>query len=201
MLKMFKDALILCIITFTAGALLAGVYEITKEPIRLQEELAKQNACKEVFADAASFIEVSDGLETTQKAIEKDGFTMESIDSISIAYDAQENKLGYVIQMREKNGYGGDITFMVGIRDDKTVNGISILSINETAGLGMNATNESFTSQFANKKVDAFSYTKNGATKENEIDALNGATVTTNAMVNGVNAAISAHTHLVKEGN
>ena len=55
MRKMIHDALILCIITLTAGALLASVYEITKEPIRLQEEATQKKACQEVFMNAASF--------------------------------------------------------------------------------------------------------------------------------------------------
>ena len=54
----------------------------------------------------------------------------------------------------------------------------------------MNATNEEFMTQFSEKKVPAFVVTKTGAKEENEIDALSGATITTNAVTNGVNAAI-----------
>ena len=35
-------------------------------------------------------------------------------------------------------------------------------------------------------------YTKNGATQDDEINAISGATVTTNAMTNGVNAGLCA---------
>ena len=42
------------------------------------------------------------------------------------------------------------------------------------------------------KQVDKLVYTKNGASADNEIDALSGATVTTNAMTNGVNAGLCA---------
>ena len=38
-----------------AGLLLGVVYQVTKNPIAEQEALAKQEACQEVFADAASF--------------------------------------------------------------------------------------------------------------------------------------------------
>lgn len=198
--KLFKDAFILCLITLTAGALLAGVYEITKEPIRIQEELAKTKACQEVFKDAQIFEENVELLTSTQKAVEAAGYTGETIDSIMYAKDANGNVLGYVFQVCEANGYGGDITFMVGIQMDQTVNGISILSINETAGLGMNATKPAFSDQFKDKQVEQFEYTKTGSTKENEIDAISGATVTTKAMVNGTNACISAFKHVVKEG-
>lgn len=72
------------------------------------------------------------------------------------------------------------------------MNGISILSIGETAGLGMKANTDNFKKQFQDKKVDKFKYTKTGASSEDEIDALSGATITTNAMTNGVNAGLCA---------
>ena len=48
--------------------------------------------------------------------------------------------LGYVITVTTREGYGGDIQFAVGVRMDGTVNGMSILDIAETAGLGMRPT-------------------------------------------------------------
>ena len=84
------------------------------------------------------------------------------------------------------------IQFAMGIQDDGTLNGISILSIGETAGLGMRANTDAFKDQFKDKKVDKFEYTKTGATADNQIDALSGATITTNAMTNGVNAGLCA---------
>ena len=72
---------------------------------------------------------------------------------------------------------------------DGTVNGISILSISETAGLGMQA-EDILKPQFADKQVEKFEYTKNGAASENQIDAISGATITTNAVTNGVNAGL-----------
>lgn len=55
------------------------------------------------------------------------------------AVDAQGEVLGYAINMTTSEGYGGDITFSMGIKNDGTMNGIEILEIGETAGLGMNA--------------------------------------------------------------
>ena len=72
-----------------------------------------------------------------------------------------------------------------------TVTGISFTNISETAGLGMKAKEDSFKDQFKEKKVESFQYTKSGAEKDEEIDALSGATITTNAVTNGVNAGIA----------
>ena len=56
---------------------------------------------------------------------------------------ASGDTIGYVFKTSAK-GYGGDIDLMVGIDTSGKVTGVSILSISETAGLGMNAKNESF---------------------------------------------------------
>ena len=54
--------------------------------------------------------------------------------------------------------------------------------------------------QFKDKTVEKFTYTKSGATSDDEIDAMSGATVTTNAMTNGVNAGLVAFRTIQAEG-
>lgn len=190
MKDMLKDALILFAITVIAGLLLGGVYQITKDPIAAQEELAKANACKEVFADAAEFEQdpafETDGTSSVYNAM----YPGESIDNCQKALSASGETLGYVLTVTTHEGYGGDIRFMMGIRNDGTLNGISLLSISETAGLGMQA-EDVLVPQFAGRNVPEFIYTKDGATTDSEIDAISGATITTNAVTNGVNAGLS----------
>lgn len=185
---MFKDTVILLVITLVAGLLLGLVYQITKEPIAVQKEKAKQEACKEVFADAASFVEV-EAVQPDAQEWAAAGFAQEKIDEVMEAQDASGAVLGYVITVTTKEGYGGDIRFTVGITKDGTVNGIAILEIAETAGLGMRA-EEVLAPQFANKSVERFEYTKSGAVSDSQIDAISGATITTNAVTNGVNAGL-----------
>ena len=188
MKEMMKNTGILLAITLIAGLLLGIVYQVTKEPIAAQEEKAKQEACREVFADADSFEAVQ--LATPDAASWSDaGYAQESVDEVMAALDNTGATLGYVITVTTKEGYGGDIQFAVGVRMDGTVNGISILSISETAGLGMRA-EEVLKPQFANKNVEKFEYTKSGAAAESQIDAISGATITTNAVTNGVNAGL-----------
>ncbi len=188
MKEMMKNTGILLAITLIAGLLLGLVYQITKDPIAEQEAKAKQEACKEVFADAASFenVELAD---IDMASWSGQGYAKETVDEVMSAQDASGSLLGYVVTVTTKEGYGGDIQFALGIRLDGTVNGISILSISETAGLGMRA-EEVLKPQFTDKNVEKFEYTKNGATSENQIDAISGATITTNAVTNGVNAGL-----------
>ena len=196
MKKILKDAFALLMITLVAGILLGFVYSITKEPIAVQEQLTKERSCQEVFADAATFENDTEDLESATAAMKAAGYEVQTLSEILVAKDASGNTLGYVLSLVDPEGYGGNISFMMGIRLDGTLNGISILSIGETAGLGMNADTDAFKSQFANKKVEKFTFTKTGSTSDSEIDALSGATITTTAMTNGVNAGLAAFSSL-----
>lgn len=189
--KIVKDAMILTVITLIAGLCLGFVYEVTKNPIKETNAKAKQEAYKEVFKDAASF-EEDDSIDLSKAAsvLKKGGYASDSIDEALAAKDSSGETIGYVMTITAKEGYGGDITFTMGVKSDGTVNGISFLSISETAGLGMKANEPAFKDQFKDKKVEKFEYTKSGAKEDNQIDALSGATITTNAVTNGVDAGL-----------
>ena len=193
--KIIKDTIAITLITLVSGLLLGLVQDITAGPIAEQQQKAKEEAYKAVFADADSFEqvelteEVSAGLEA---CLDENGYGAQNIDEVMTALDASGSQIGYAFTVTTCEGYGGDIQFAMGIKDDGTLNGISILSIGETAGLGMKANADAFKDQFKDKNVEKFAYTKTGATADDEIDALSGATITTNAMTNGVNAGLCA---------
>ena len=193
--KIIKDALALTLITLVAGVALGGVYEITKDPIARQEAQAKAEAYEQVFTDAAAFeeVEMDDTLiQTIRDQLDQEGYKAQSIEEVMRAEDQSGETLGYAFAVVTSEGYGGDIRFSMGVQNDGTLNGRSILSIGETAGLGMNADTPAFKDQFVGKQVEKLQYTKNGATQDDEINAISGATVTTNAMTNGVNAGLCA---------
>lgn len=201
MKNMIKDAAVLCMITLAAGLVLGFVYQLTKEPIAAQELKAKQEAYQEVFEDAAAFeAEESLSLEQAGAVIAQAGYTQEELtDTVQKALGADGSVLGYVLTVTTHAGYGGDITFTMGIRTDGTLNGISILKIAETPGLGMKA-EEVLKPQFAQKKVSSFEYTKAGAVSDMQIDAISGATITTSAVINGVNAGLTYFKEALQEG-
>ena len=198
---MIKDALILFAITLIAGLMLGVVNDITKEPIAQQEQKAKNEACQNEFAAADSFEaqELADSAQIEQVLTDA-GISGADIDELMAAKDASGALLGYVITVTDHEGYGGDIQFSMGITNEGTLNGISLLSISETAGLGMRA-GEVLVPQFADKNVSKFTYTKTGATADSEIDAISGATITTNAVVNGVNAGLAYFDKILKGGS
>lgn len=189
MKQIMKDALILFAITLIAGVLLALVNEITKAPIEQQIANQKAEACAAVFQDAEKFELKEFDTESMQYTNWSNNYPKNAISEIYGAYDGNGNLLGYVVSVTNKEGYGGGITIAMGIRNDRTLNGVSILDTSETVGLGLEAENV-LVPQFQNKNVDRFMYTKNGAVEDNEIDAISSATITTNAFVNGVNAGL-----------
>lgn len=191
--KIVKDTLALTVITLISGLLLGVVNDITAGPIASQQAKEKEEAYKAVFADAASFEAIlSEEDADLESYLDENGFKAQNIDEIMAAKDDAGNELGYAFTVTTSEGYGGDIRFAMGVQEDGTLNGISILSISETAGLGMRANTEDFKNQFKDKNVEKFTYTKTGAASDDEIDALSGATITTNAMTNGVNAGLAA---------
>ncbi len=187
----FKNVLCLTVITVVAGFGLGYVYDITSEPIRKMEEETRLKAYKAVFMEASGFDETEDLLSSSDGPVSVYSSNGCDIDSVVVATDAEGNKLGYVINVTTHEGYGGDITLSVGIDTEGVVKGMEILDISETAGLGMKAKDSSFKDQFKNKAVSSFTYTKTGAAQDFEIDAISGATITTKAVTNAVNAAIS----------
>lgn len=96
--------------------------------------------------------------------------------------------------------YGGDLIVMTGVDNDGKVTGIQILSISDTAGLGMKAQTDSFKSQFKGL-VDGIKVAKNSADHDNnEILALTGATITSNAVTTAVNEALANYKTITENG-
>lgn len=208
---MLKEAGILLGITLVAGLLLGMVYELTKEPIRIQQEKAIQEACEAVFpypGDADSGMDgqsplsfspldytldeafiselAGNGVKIGTVYLVRDNSGLPSDLTSGLAYITD---LGYVVEATSKEGYGGDIVLYVGVDRDGTVTGVSILELSETAGLGMEAP-KVLVPQFAGRTVNSFAYTKTGAQTDNEVDAITSATITTSAVVNAVNGGL-----------
>ena len=198
MKEMIKNSLILFAITLVAGFILGAVYDVTKDPRAKQERLATEKAYKEVFEDADKFEEKDFDKKATESFIKDKGVAKSEaeVESMVEAKDSNGNSLGYVFTIISKEGYGGDIKFTMGIDNDGTLKGISILSINETAGLGMQANTDSFKNQFKGIKADSITYSKTGKQADNEIDAISGATITTSTLTKGVNAGLYMYAYL-----
>lgn len=194
--KIVKNALILTLITLVSGLLLGGVYEITKEPIKASQEKAKQAAYKVVMKDAKEFetYEKFDEKEA-EKVLKDAGIPGCYINEAVIAKDGNGETIGGVVTATTTEGYGGEIQLSVGIKSDGTVTGIEILSIGETAGLGMKADEPAFKNQFKDVQADKFVVKKDDPS--GNVDALSGATITSRAVTNAVNAGVAYYQNML----
>ncbi|MBR4308474.1 MAG: RnfABCDGE type electron transport complex subunit G [Oscillospiraceae bacterium] len=158
-----KLAGILLLITALVAGLLGFVNQLTAQ--RIADNTAeKANAAMQSVLPSSSY--------------EK----LDVIDSrITEAYRAEG---GYVVRLNA-SGFGGAIDLMVGVSEEGTVTGVSIISHGETASLGAECTREDFRAQFIGAQGD-LKVTKDGGT----IDALTGATVTSRAVTSAVQVAL-----------
>ena len=90
---------------------------------------------------------------------------------------------GYTAEGTCKDGYGGEITLMVGFKKDKkTVISYRVLAASETPGLGMKLKTPEFADQFAGKDGTSLKVKKDGG----EIEAITSATITSRAVCRAI---------------
>ncbi|WBW97160.1 RnfABCDGE type electron transport complex subunit G [Oceanirhabdus sp. W0125-5] len=175
--------MILLLIAALAGLSLGAVHSITAEPIAKAKASAKQNAMNEILK--------ADEFKDSQIELP------DNILEVNVGYKGEEI-IGYAIKVSPK-GYSGAVEIMVGIYTDGTIGGIKILSHSETPGLGANAPKPQFSGQFTNKSTNKeLEVVKGSASTENQIEAITGATITSRAVVNGVNDAVEFYNSNLK---
>ena len=157
----------LLLITGIVAAALAGVNAITKDKIAAIQVQKTQDAIAVVLPGVSDVEELP-----------LDG----DAGIVTAVYAAEE---GYAVQVAP-NGFDGAVTMMVGVAEGK-VTGISVISHTETPGLGAvaaanNAKGEAFRGQFVGQSGTLVI--------GDQVDAMSGATITSKAVVAGVNAAL-----------
>ena len=193
--SMMKDAIILCMISLIAALALGFVNELTKDKIAFLAAQAKAEAYQEVFPQAVAIVDkesdatLKSTLEEAESILTANGFTNIKINEVCIVQDANQKRIGYVASVSLKAYDSMTLTF--GYTTEGVCTGLAFLEIKETPGIGMKADEPDFKNQFVNKKAEQFISVKNGASADNEINAISGATFTTDGVLRGVNAGIS----------
>ena len=90
------------------------------------------------------------------------------------------------------SGYGGDLGVIVGFRiQEDTLAGIGITTMKETAGVGTKVKEPAFLKQFPGKSLPVQPRSQGG-----EIDAISGATVSSNGVITAVDKAVAIYKEL-----
>ena len=191
-----KPVIALTLIAALAGVALSGVFSMTKDTIEEQKAIAERASYNEVCPGTDQFV-TSEAAKARLEELDGANWGTEygstRINEAFIGKDASGNITGYALSVSSK-GFGGDVTMALGLTPDGAVNKISFTELNETAGLGMRANEDSFKDQFAGK-TGSVTYGEDG------IEAMSGATVTSTAVKNAVNAGLNFYETVLKGGN
>ncbi len=121
MVDMIKMIVALTIVSALAGLTIGAAYDKTAEQIAEQGERAKREAIKAVFPSGVTIKEEN----VTNPALPEKYWSATSGGSL----------IGYAFEVSGK-GYAGDIKFMVGVDQAGKILGLTVMSHNETPGLG-----------------------------------------------------------------
>lgn len=168
-----RTVVVLLLVTGVVAIALAAVNSITKDKIAAIKAEKTAAALEAVLPDGKAAHPVA-------------GFA----DDTGIVNTVYESETGYAVEVAPA-GFGGAVTMMVGVDHDGKVLGISVISHTETAGLGATAAEktakgEAFRDQFVGME-GTLAVKKDGGS----VEAISGATITSRAVTEGVNAAIA----------
>ena len=135
---------------------------------------------------------------STESEAEADGGETEGSTEESAASGEKGALLGYAVTVSE-NGYGGEIKMLVCFDKFGQVNGMGVISMSETSGVGTRITGEGFFDQFTGK-IGPFKFVKGAASGKNDIVAITGASISSKAAVGAVNKAFVLLSDLFIEG-
>lgn len=176
---LFNMVAVLFTITLIASAAVGGVYVLTEQEIKNQEENAKSEALKNVlpaFDSSEATVVALDGMDITVNEAKADG-----------------KVVGYAVESMTKNGFAGEIRMMVGFDVEGNVLNVDVLKQGETPGLGTKMCDEGnplLASALAVSPADAakFQVKKDGG----ELDALTAATISSRAYYDAISRAYRA---------
>lgn len=193
MKDIFKTGLILLIISFVAAMSLALTNEVTKDKIIEQRMMANELAKKEVLPEATRFEDI-----TGEMAIEITENFAPIVESY-VGYDSSNAIVGYVFKSRP-TGFGGPMEVVTGINLNSEVTGLRVGSHQETPGLGAKGTDVAYYEQYAGKSAAEMIGVSKTAASGNDIQAITGATITSDAITVGANASIDAFHMIIEQG-
>jgi Na+-translocating ferredoxin:NAD+ oxidoreductase subunit G len=174
MKQSIRMILTLVTIASLSGAILAGVYEVTKPKIELEQRMRLEEAIFAVVPETTSYKE-------------------EDHETIKIyrCFDKDDNFSGLAFAVRGI-GYQGIIKIMVGLNSDLSeITGIKVLEDQETPGLGGRINEAWWQDQFKGRATEIkLELIKRKPEREEQIQAITGATISSEAVVDSVNKEV-----------
>ena len=162
MLRRFLPVLYITLVVLIAVTLLNFTESITRAQIEARQHERIEALLFELFPEMSDFF------------FEDDLYTI---------FD-NSTEIGYAF-LATGVGYAGDIDVLVGLEDATTLKGITVVSHQETPGLGDRITESDFINQFRGLDIDGVALRKDGG----QVDGATGATISSQAVVDAVREA------------
>ena len=162
-LKKIFPIISVTVVVFIAVALLGLTDTVVRDKIEWQKEQKIQRMLYEIFPSM------------TEHTLENDVYMIYS----------DEAEIGFAFLAMGK-GYGGNIDILVGLENETTVKGITIVSHLESPGLGARITESVFTDQFTGLNIDDVVLKRDGG----QIDAITGASISSESVVDAIRATV-----------
>ena len=168
----------LLLISMITALLLSCVNALTVNRIAENAEREKSEAIASIFPNAQNNEQLN--------------VTFEGMSAIYKVH-SDDSVLGYVAQVNPL-GFGGEMTVMVGVSSDGKVAGVKLISHSETPGLGSRVENSVYLSQYIGKD-------KSTLNPKIDIDIITGSTISSSAILEAVNNAVSVYSTLFPTGS
>lgn len=181
MKKTLKMILTLVIIAGLSGAVLAKVYEMTESKIKNRQKELIEESIFAVLPDTDSYKKETHGELEIFRSFNK---------------DKKPNGIAFIAS---GTGYQGVIKVIVGVTSGLSeIKGIKILKDEETPGLGARINEKRFNKQFIGLKTGSKIEVVKEEPKDNQIQAITGATVSSEAVVSIVNENLNRVKEILK---
>lgn len=180
-----KTAFIMIVFAIVGTAMLAYIYDVTREPIAESEAQARMALFRQIVPES-----MHDNA-LLEDRIEIPADAMLGTKSSSYAYRARlEGKpTALILEAIAPDGYSGDIKLLVAIREDGTIAGVRVLAHKETPGLGdyIDIARSKWIKQFDGQSLsmtapELWTVKKDGG----RFDYMVGATITPRAVIKAV---------------
>ncbi|MBO7645582.1 MAG: RnfABCDGE type electron transport complex subunit G [Prevotella sp.] len=166
-------------ISVICGGLLAFANNLTEAPIKAANEKALSDGITAVMGGGEVKVENPDGVEITR-----------NVDGKDLTYTVYKTDKGTAVKSTDPNGFGGNLTVLVGFNDAGDILGYTVLENNETPGLGAKCPDwfqEGNPGNIIGKNPG-----KNNMTVSNdggEVDAITASTITSRSFLRAVQQA------------
>jgi len=181
-----KLGIALALFAVAACASLAVVYAITKPQIEAQDQLALEASLRDLFPDGEDFEDVSASISSANATV--------SLQNTFLAKRGGAS-LGLAVKAAGPS-YGGQAVLLVGVELNRSIAGVRVLELNDTAGLGANAKNPGYYVDKINKVTFPGQFTGKFVTDpfvvKGDVVAITASTITSNALTTIVKAAADA---------